>query len=168
MWSAEQEEKNFSRYLETLGHVLESAVPVYFLHDPARPITYSWLHSIAQLRFALALCADVLSTYVADSPEKLQLTPQGSRMVEELVYSLSCYLPNENLQELSMYLAKHLSRRHGMKTLRSLYNQGYGFVLPVALHQQVRCSKRTLLFPTIEALISPISILCRIWKESGF
>ena len=146
MWSAEQEEKNFSRYLETLGHILESAVQVYFLHDPAGPVTYCWLHSIAQLRFALALCADLLSTYIADTPEKLQLTPQGSRMVEELVNSLSIYLLNKNLQELSMYLAKHLSRRHGMKTLRSLYNQGYIFVLPIALHQQVRKMQQTSIF----------------------
>ena len=138
MWSAEQEEKNFSRYLETLGHILESAVQVYFLHDPAGPVTYCWLHSIAQLRFALALCADLLSTYIADTPEKLQLTQHDSRMIKELVEFLSHLLLRENLQELSMYLAKHLSRRHGTKTLRSLYNQGHKFVLPIALHQQVR------------------------------
>ena len=138
MWSAEQGQKDIGRSLETIGHIVESAVQVYVRHDPARPVTYSWLHSIAQLRFSLALCADLLSQYVADTPEKLQLTQHGSRMIKELVEFLSHLLLRENLQELSMYLAKHLSRRHGTKTLRSLYNQGHKFVLPIALHQQVR------------------------------
>lgn len=137
-WSAEQGQKDIGRSLEILGHIVESAVQVYVRHDPASPVTYRWLHSVAQLRFALAICADLLSTYVADPPEKLQLAQHGSRMVEELVEFLSSLLLQENLQELSMYLAKHLSRRHGMKTLRCLYNKGHIFVLPRALHQQVR------------------------------
>ncbi len=107
-------------------------------HDPARPVTYRWLRSIAHLRFALAVLADMLSMYVADTPEKLSLTPRDSKMLEELVKFLSPLLLRENLQGLSMYLAKHLARRHGMKTLKCLYNQGHRFVLPLALHQQVR------------------------------
>ena len=127
--------------METLGHIVESAVQVYVRHDPARPVTYRWLHSIAHLRFALALFADMLSVYVADTPEKLSLTPRDAKMLGELVKFLSPLLLRENLQELSMYLAKHLARRHGMKTLRCLYNQGHRFVLPLALHQQVSCTK---------------------------
>ena len=138
MWIADQRQNDISRSLETLGLIVESAVQVYVRHDPAGPVTYKWLHSIAQLRFAMALCADLLSTYVAGTPEKLPLTHRGSKMMEELVEFLSTLLLRENLQELSMYLAKHLSRRHGMKILRCLYNQGLQFVLPVALHQHVR------------------------------
>ena len=116
---------------------MESAVQSYVRHDPAGPVTYEWLHSIAQLRFALTLFADLLSTYVADTPEKVPLTHRDSKMMEELVEFLSTLLLRENLQELSMYLAKHLARRHGMKILRCLYNQGHNYVLPVVLHQQV-------------------------------
>ena len=148
MWITDRQKKDVCRNsleletLETLGLIVESAVQVYISHDPAGPVTYRWLHSIAQLRFALALCADLLSTHVADTPDKLPLTHRASRMMEELVEFLSTVLLRENLQELSMYLAKHLSRRHGMKILRCLYNQGLKFVLPVALHQQVRCTKK--------------------------
>ena len=141
IWIADQRSKDISRSLETLGHIVESAVQVYVRHDPARPVTYRWLHSIAHLRFALALFADMLSVYVADTPEKLSLTPRDAKMLGELVKFLSPLLLRENLQELSMYLAKHLARRHGMKILRCLYNQGHRFVLPLALHQQVSCTK---------------------------
>ena len=142
MWIADKQMSDVCRSLETLRLKVESAVQVYVSHDPAGPVTYRWLHSIAQLRFALALCADQLSTHVADTPEKLPLTHRAFKMMEELVRFLSTYLLRDNLQELSMYLAKHLSRRHGMKTLRCLYNQGLQFVLPVALHQQVRCTRK--------------------------
>ena len=148
MWFADQRLRDISRCLETLGHTVESAVGVYVRHDPAGPVTYRWLHSIAQLRFALALCADLLSTYVADTPEELQLTHRGSNMMEEFVDFLSSRLLRDNLQDLSMYLAKHITRRHGMQILRCLYNQGLQFVLPVALHQQVRFIKRLSLETT--------------------
>ena len=141
MWIADQRQTDVLRSLETLGHTVESAVQVYIRHEPASPVTYRLLHSIAQLRFALALFADMLNTYVADTPEKKGLTHRGSKMMEELVEFISICLLRENLQELSMYLAKHLARRHGMKILRCLYNQGHAFVLPVALHQQVRCTR---------------------------
>ena len=148
MWITDQRQKDISRSLETLGHIVESAVHVYVRHDPAGPVTYTWLHSIAQLRFALALCADLLSTYVADTPDKLLLTHRASKMMEELVEFLSTLLLRDDVQELSMYLAKHLSRRHGMKILRCLYNQGLQFVLPIALHQQVRCKRKLSLKQT--------------------
>ena len=145
MWIADKRMSDVCRSLQTLGLIVESAVQVYARHDPAGPVTYRWLHSIAQLRFALALCADLLSTHVADTPEKLPLTHRGSKMMEELVGFLSTLLLRDNLQQLSMYLAKHLSRRHGMKILRCLYTQGLQFVLPVALHQQVRCTRKSSL-----------------------
>ena len=141
MWFAAQKQTDVLRCLETLRHTVESAVQVYVRHDPAGPVTYEWLHSIAQLRFALSLFADMLNTYIADTPEKKVLTHRGSKMMQELVEFLSSLLLRDNLQELSMYLAKHLARRHGMKILRCLYNQGHKFVLPVALHQQVRCTR---------------------------
>ena len=141
MWIADQRQTNVLRSLETLGHIVESAVLEYVRHDPAKTVTYRWLHSIAQLRFALALSADMLSTYVADTPEKLPLTHRGSELMKEFVEFLSTRLLREELQDLSMYLAKHLARRHGMKTLRCLYHQQHKFVLPENLHQQVRCTK---------------------------
>ena len=141
MWIADQRHTDFLRSLETLRHTVESAVQVYVRHDSVGPVTYRWLHSIAQLRFALAVFADMLSTYVADTPEKKPLTHRGSKMMEELIEILSNCLLRDNLQELSMYLAKHLARRHSMKIFRHLYNQGHKFVLPVALHQQVRCTR---------------------------
>ena len=143
IWIADQRSKDISRSLETLGHIVESAIQVYVRHDPARPVTYRWLRSIAHLRFALGLFGDMLSSYVADTPDKLPLTARNSKMLGELVEFLSPLLLRENLQELSLYLAKHLARRHGMKILRCLYNQGHRFVLPRALHQQVSCTKVT-------------------------
>ena len=139
MWIADQRHTNVSRSLETLGHIVESAVQVYVRHDPTKTVTYRWLHSIAQLRFALALFADMLNTYVADTPEKLPLTHWGSKMLEELIEYLSTVLLRDTLHDLSLYLAKHLARRHGMKILRCLYNQGHRFVLPRALRQEVMC-----------------------------
>ena len=144
MWIADQRQKNVLRSLETLGHIVESAVKVYVQHDPAKTVTYRWLHSVAQLRFVLAFLADMLNTYVADTPEKLPLTHRGSKMLEELIEYLSTVLLRDTLQDLSLYLAKHLARRHSMKMLRCLYNQGHRFVLPRALHQQVMCIRKVV------------------------
>ena len=144
MWIADQKQTNVLRSLETLGHIVELAVPVYVRHDPAKTVTYRWLHSIAQLRFVLALFADMLNTHVADTPEKLPLTHRESKMLEELIEYLSTVLLRDTFQDLSLYLAKHLARRHSMKILRCLYNQGHRFVLPRALHQQVMCIRKVV------------------------
>ena len=142
MWIADQRQTNVLRSLETLEHIVVSAVQVYVRHDPAKTVTYRCLHSIAQLRFVLALFADMLNTHVADTPEKLPLTHRGSKMLEELIEYLSTVLLRDALQDLSLYLAKHLARRYSMKILRCLYNQGHSFVLPRALHQQVMCIRK--------------------------
>ena len=113
---------------------MESAVQSYSRHDPEAPPTFKWLNDIAQLRFALALSADYLCTYVAETPEKIALKHRSRMMMEQFVALLSACLQKPQLQDLSLYLAKQIARRHGMVLLKRL-NQEHSFVLPVSLQQ---------------------------------
>lgn len=117
----------------------------YSRHNPEAPPTFRWLNDIAQLRFALALSADYLCTYVAETPEKIALKHRSRMMMEQFVALLSACLRKPQLEDLSLYLAKQIARRHGMVLLKRL-NQEHSFVLPVSLQQhQVRTKDNALL-----------------------
>ena len=55
-------------------------------------------------------------------------------MMDQFVALLSACLQKPQLQDLSLYLAKQIARRHGMVLLKRL-NQEHSFVLPVSLQQ---------------------------------
>lgn len=129
-----QDRKDIACSLEKLGNLLESSIQSYARHDPEAPPTFKWLNDIAQLRIALALSADYLCMYVAETPEKRTLKQRSQMMLEQFVVLLSACLQRPQLQDLSLYLAKQIARRHGMIMLKRL-NQEYSFVLPLSLQQ---------------------------------
>lgn len=134
-----QGRRDIARSLERLGDLLESSIQAYAQQISKAQPPFKWLNAIAQLRFALAVSADYLCMYVADTPEKRALNPRGRMMMDQFVALLSGCLQRPELQDLSLYLAKQIARRHGMIILKRLYNQGHEFVLPPSLQQsQVR------------------------------
>ena len=134
-----QGKRRISWSVEKLGHILESSIHSYDRHSPKDPPTFKWLNDIAQLRFALALSADYLCMYVAETSEEKPLKLRDQRMMDQFVTLLSACLQEPRLEVLSLFLAKQIARRHGMIMLKRLYNQGHLFVLPLSLQQvQVR------------------------------
>lgn len=129
-----QDRRDIACSLEELGNLLESSIQSYARHNPEAPPTFKWLNDIAQLRIVLALSADYLCMYVAETPEKRILKQRSQMMLEQFVDLLSACLQKPQLQDLSLYLAKQIARRHGMIMLKRL-NQEHSFVLPLSLQQ---------------------------------
>ena len=129
-----QDRRGMARSLENLGGVLESSIQSYARHNPEAPPTFKWLNDIAQLRIALALSADYLCMYVAETQEKRPVEYRDRMMLDQFVDLLSACLQRPQMQDLSLYLAKQIARRHGMVMLKHL-NQEHSFVLPLYLQQ---------------------------------
>ena len=132
--SVAEDKNNIASSLEKMGNLLESAIQSYSRHNPVAPPTFKWLNDIAQLRMVLALSADYLCMYVADTPEKRAMNRRSQLMMDQFVHLLSVCLRKPQVQELSLYLAKQIARRHGMNMLKRQYRVN-SFVLPLSLQQ---------------------------------
>ena len=132
--SVVQDRNDIACSLENLGNILESAIQSYSRHNPVAPPTFKWLNDIAHLRMVLAMSADYLCMYVAETPEKRAMNRRSQLMMDQFVALLSVCLQKPQVQELSLFLAKQIARRHGMNVLQCLYRV-HSFVLPLSLQQ---------------------------------
>ena len=113
-----------------MGYTIDNAKKAYVQSDLSRTANFDCLKSIAELRVVVELVADIMNDYVKDSPEKKQLSPNGIAISRQLMTMLSKLLERREMEDASLYLAKQIARRHGMRALRQLYDQGYEFVIP--------------------------------------
>ena len=124
---------NTVKLIEKLSHQLEYSITTYSSHTQGSPVTFKWLHSVAQIRVCLHFVADLLVTHcVNDSSDNL--SHRGQMMLKQMLQFLSDALQREELQNLTLYLMKQIARRYGMKNLTDLYDRGYKFVLPTRFH----------------------------------
>ena len=116
--------------LDSAEDTITSSITIYCQQEPC---TFEWLNSIALLRFHLSLVADLLKSYTEASHN------DGTCRVMKV---LEHWHENdeEKFNDISLYLAKILVRRYGMKTLQCLLDKGYSFVLPTNLHCKVNAS----------------------------
>ena len=124
---------NIVKHIEKLSHQLELSITTYSSYTQGSPVTFKWLHSVAQIRVCLHYVADLLVTHcVGDSSN--DLSHRGQMMLKQMLQFLSEALQREELQDLTLYLMKQIARRYGMKILSDLYDRGYKFVLPKRFH----------------------------------